>query len=76
MESAPMITLFVLCVIYFLPTLVASQRGHGVTGILLLNTFFGWTGIGWAAMLIWALVSRPPYVVVAAPTYYRHPGWR
>ena len=71
-----MITLLVLGLIYFLPTLIAANRGHCVTGILLLNLLFGWTGIGWAAMLLWAVVSRPPYIVVAAPQYYRYPGWR
>jgi len=71
-----MITLSVLCLIYFLPTLIAAHRGHCVTGILLLNLFFGWTGIGWMAMLIWAVASRPPCYVVAGPPYYRHPGWR
>jgi hypothetical protein len=71
----PMITLLVLTAIYFLPTLVAAHRGHSVAGILLLNVFFGWTGIGWAALLLWALLSRPPCWVVP-PGYYRHPGWR
>jgi hypothetical protein len=71
-----MITLFLLGVIYFLPALLAAHRGHSVAGILLLNLFFGWTGIGWAALLLWAVVSRPPYIVAVAPSYYRHPGWR
>jgi hypothetical protein len=71
-----MITFSILCAIYFLPTLVAAHRGHSVAGILLMNLLFGWTGIGWALMLLWALISRPPYIVVAAPTYYRYPGWR
>jgi Superinfection immunity protein len=70
-----MIPLLLLTAIYFLPTLVAAHRGHSVAGILLLNLFFGWTGIGWAAMLLWALVSRPPCWVVVPPGYYRHPGW-
>jgi hypothetical protein len=71
-----MITLLVMTAIYFLPTLIAAHRGHSVTGILLLNVFLGWTGIGWAALLLWALLSRPPCWVVAPPGYYRHPGWR
>ena len=54
-----MITLFLLCALYFLPTIVASHRGHAVGGILLLNLFFGWTGIGWAALLLYALLSAP-----------------
>ena len=47
-----MITFLLLTAIYFLPTLVAAHRGHPVTGILLVNLFFGWTGIGWLAMLV------------------------
>ena len=58
-----MISLLLLFALYFLPTIVASHRGHGVFGIFLLNLFFGWTGIGWLAMLLWALLSAPPYVV-------------
>ncbi len=54
-----MITLFLLFALYFLPTIVASHRGHSVGGILLLNTVFGWTGIGWAALLLYALLSAP-----------------
>jgi hypothetical protein len=72
-----MITLCFLGLIYFLPTLIATHRGHSVTGILLLNLFFGWTGIGWLAMMLWALISRPPcYMVAPPPGYYRYPGWR
>ena len=54
-----MITLLLLCALYFLPTIVASHRGHATGGILLLNLFFGWTGIGWAALLLYALLSAP-----------------
>ena len=59
-----MITLSVLAALYFLPTLVAASRGHGVTGILVLNLLFGWTVIGWFAMLLWALLSWPRVVYV------------
>jgi Superinfection immunity protein len=72
-----MITLCFLGLIYFLPTLIAAHRGHSVTGILLLNVFLGWTGIGWLALMLWALLSRPPcYMVAPPPGYYRYPGWR
>ena len=56
-----MILLAILALLYFLPTIVASHRGHRVGGILLLNLFFGWTIIGWWAVLIWALLSTPRY---------------
>ena len=66
-----MIHLAILALLYFLPTIVASHRGHRVGGILLLNLFFGWTIIGWWAILIWALLSASPY------SYHPHYGyWR
>jgi TM2 domain-containing membrane protein YozV len=65
-----MIALSVIALLYFLPTLLAVRRGHAVTGILLCNLFFGWTGIGWFAMLLWALLSYPPY---GYAYYYPYP---
>ena len=65
-----MITLTLLAILYFLPTIVASHRGHGVAGILLLNLFFGWTVIIWFALLLWALLSAPRYLVLPPPYYY------
>jgi hypothetical protein len=69
-----MITLFVIGLLYFLPTIVASNRGHGVTGVLLLNVFFGWTGIGWMALLLWALLSAPKRYLVLP--YGAYSVWR
>jgi hypothetical protein len=69
-----MIHLSVLALLYFLPTVIAANRGHHVTGILLLNLFLGWTGIGWIVMLLWALLSDPPYW--AYHPYYRANYWR
>ncbi len=45
--------------LYFLPTFIAAHRGHRVGGIFILNLLFGWTGIGWLAMLLWSLLSFP-----------------
>lgn len=42
--------------LYFLPALIASQRGHrNASPIFILNLFFGWTLIGWVACLAWGL---------------------
>lgn len=71
-----MITLSVLALLYFLPTIVAANRGHGVAGILLLNLFFGWTVIGWFALLLWALLSYPVYRVQVPAAYYPPDYWR
>ncbi len=67
-----MIHLAVLAILYFLPTIIASNRGHGVTGILCLNLLFGWTGIGWIIMLLWALLSAPRWY----HPYYNPYYWR
>ena len=68
-----MIHLAFLALLYFLPTIIASNRGHSVAGILLLNLFFGWTGIGWIILLVWALSSYPRYYYYPyyPPTYWR-----
>ncbi len=58
-----MITLALLFAFYFLPTIVASHRGHAVGGILVLNLLFGWTVIGWFALLLYALLSVPRFIV-------------
>lgn len=53
-----MIPFFLLCALYFLPTIVASHRGNRIGGILILNLLFGWTGIGWFALLLYALLCQ------------------
>jgi Superinfection immunity protein len=53
--------------LYFLPTFIAAHRGHRVGGIFILNLLFGWTGIGWLAMLLWSLLSFPRYYVAPPP---------
>ena len=74
-----MIFVALLALLYFLPTIVAAGRGHGIALILVLNLFFGWTVIGWFILLLWALVSCPCYRVVHVPVpYYYYPPnpWR
>lgn len=62
---------FLFCgVLYFLPAIIAAARHtHNAAGILLVNIFLGWTGIGWFAALLMALFSAPSYA------YYYHRGW-
>lgn len=44
---------------YFTPTIVAKLRGHKNTvAILLLNTFLGWTFIGWVGALVWSSLKK------------------
>lgn len=65
-----MLTLLLLTVIYFLPTIIVSRRGHAAGGFAVLNLFFGWTGIGWLALLLWALLSAPRWCYYGAPHPY------
>ncbi len=48
-----------LVLLYFLPTVLATRRGHDVLPILLLNFLLGWTVIGWLVMFFWAVCSYP-----------------
>ena len=72
-----MIFVTILALLYFLPTILAANRGHDIAIVLLLNLFFGWTVIGWFALLLWALLSWPGYRVVRVPmAYYPQDYWR
>lgn len=57
-----MMKLLVLAVIFFAywyPALLAFRRHHLNKGcIMLVNLFFGWTGLGWIVALIWAASSN------------------
>lgn len=47
-----------LVAIYFSPTMVALFTDHPRSGLLaVLNLCFGWTGIGWVALMVWAWVG-------------------
>ncbi len=51
--------LFILAPMYFVPTFVAVVRHvKRKLGIILLNIFAGWTAIGWAAALAWAIKAK------------------
>ena len=49
-------TLILLAIVlYWLPTIVAVQRGHNAAlAISVLNLFAGWSGVGWLISLVWA----------------------
>lgn len=47
--------IIILSPLYFLPTIIASYRHHkNQAPIAILNTFFGWSVIGWFIALIWS----------------------
>jgi hypothetical protein len=59
---AGLILLVISLGIYFLPTIWAKERRHhNAAAIFVVNLLFGWTLIGWAAALVWAL-TRPAHV--------------
>lgn len=64
-----MITLSIMTLLYFLPTIAAGRRGHEILWPLLLNVFIGWTVVGWIALFLWALLWDPPHYYV--PAAYR-----
>lgn len=51
--------LFVLFLLFYLvPSIVASLREHRqVVAITVLNVLLGWSLIGWAIALVWALTN-------------------
>jgi len=47
--------LLIVLLLYFLPTVVASDRHHrSFWGIAVVNFFLGWTFLGWVIALAWA----------------------
>jgi hypothetical protein len=49
----------ILLSIYFIPSIVAfSRKKANKTAILVLNLFFGCTGVGWVILLVWALSAE------------------
>lgn len=57
-----LIVLLMGAAIYFLPAIVASLREHhNAPAIWILNLLLGWTFVGWAVSLVWAVtkVQKP-----------------
>ena len=43
---------------YFLPSFIAMLRDHkNKLAIVLLNTFLGWTLLGWISSLVWSVMK-------------------
>jgi len=62
-----MITLTLMFLAYWIPTLLAYHWNHrNRLAILVTNFFLGWTVLGWIVILIWACTSnRAPKSVTA-----------
>jgi hypothetical protein len=51
--------LILLACVYFVPSVIASNRKHrNTTAIFLVNALFGLTLIGWCVALIWATTDN------------------
>jgi Superinfection immunity protein len=54
------LVLIIILPISFAPTIVAFARKHAQKWLVFaLNLVTGWTGIGWIAALVWAIVGKP-----------------
>lgn len=50
--------IFFIGLAYFTPYLIARKNKHkNKTAIGVINTFFGWTVIGWFVALIWSVAK-------------------
>jgi hypothetical protein len=62
-----LIVLGILVGLYFLPTIIAANRKVSSVGsIAVINTFLGWTLIGWVVALAMAVRTVPPSEGAAA----------
>ncbi len=60
-----MITLALIFVAYWLPSLLAFHRGHkNRLPILMVNFLLGWTIFGWIVALIWACTGNTEPVTI------------
>ena len=57
-ELTIVIVAVVFLAVYFLPWIVAANRGHRNTvAIFILNLFLGWSFIAWIIALVWAFTN-------------------
>lgn len=57
-DDMHIITLMILSILYFTPSLVAGWRHHhSALAILVLNLTLGWTLLGWVIALIWSFTA-------------------
>jgi len=57
MIESIVITLSII-ILYFLPYIIAAfSKLKNAAAILVVNTFLGWTLLGWIGALVWTLVG-------------------
>jgi hypothetical protein len=53
-----LIVLAVVLILYFLPTIIANNRGHqNTSGVFIINLLLGWSVVGWVIALVMAAGS-------------------
>ena len=61
--------------VHFIPAIVAHKRKHQYRGwVLVANILLGWTGLGWLAVLAWAIIGPAERFAVELPS--QEPGCR
>jgi len=72
-----MITLLLLTLLYFLPSIVGKDK-KDAGAIFLVNLLLGWTVVGWVAAMVWACAADHPvyvrYLVPAGGRFCSHCG--
>ena len=58
-EIAIILSVLFVLPVYFTPTIIAAFRKvENLLVIIIVNTLAGWTFIGWAGTLVWAITAR------------------
>lgn len=53
------VVLFVIAILYFLPSVIASRRKNkSANSIFVVNLFLGWTLLGWVIALAWSVSNQ------------------
>ena len=69
--TSTILIIILLIIFYFLPSIIANNKRHNVL-IFFFNLFFGITGIGWVAALIWALCEPSQAELAKVDAIYKY----
>lgn len=74
-----LVMFLLILVVYIVPTAIAVYRDCTATvWIALLNVLLGWTILGWAGALGWAIAGRTNHdpIIQGPPSHQHHPLMR
>lgn len=67
--------LFLVAILYFVPTVIAIFRSHrNCVPVFLLNLLLGWTFIGWVCSLVWSFTDNTASARQLAAAQTNHPA--